>query len=228
MVLSVPANTYAALQAARGGVLLPRYYVTITGKDRSDGTLQTICLWNGNTAKTVGVVRPDNGVVENRVFQPLAGRMTIPPIPMEMSLKVQSVQIGFFRLSPAVINAVRVFNPRKQSIQIHRGLLDKDSRKLVDPPICILDGIVNRAPIDKGTVDKDGKANNDGQVKIEAVSHAFWLTIASGLKMDAHFFEGRGDQAGKYISTIWRVPIPWGQTTIVHPDSSKKKEHFFR
>lgn len=223
MVLSVSLNTYTALQNARSdGIIIPRDFVWITAKDRSTGDLNHIGLWNGPVAITVPVLRPDTGDVVDRVYQPLAGRMSIPAIPMEMSLKIRSLTLKFSRLNAAVINAVRVYDPRQQAIEIHRGLLDKDSRKLVDPAHCRWDGLINRAPITRA------KVGDDGMVELETVSHSRWLTMASGDKMDAHFFEGRGDQAGKYISTIWRVAIPWGQSSIVHGDNKRPKEHFFK
>jgi len=222
MTLTVSFNTYVALQAARkDGVIIPRDFVWITGKNRSSGVLEQTGLWNGPVAVTVPVIRPSDGAEVNRVYQPMAGRMKIPSIPMGMKLEVRSLTLSFSRLSPAVTNAVRVYDPRMQPIEIHRALLDPVSRKMVDPAHCRWDGLINRAPVTRA------KADDDGMVEIETVSHARWLTMASGDKMDAHFFEGRGDQAGKYISTIWRVPIPWGQSTIVHPDNKRPKEKFF-
>lgn len=229
MVLSVSLNTYAALQNSRkGGVIIKRDFVWITAKNRDTGDLEHIGLWSGSLPITVPVERPDTGEIVNRTYQPIGDRMKIPAIPMEMSLKVRSLTINFSRLSPAVMNAVRVFDARKQPIEIHRGVLDKDSRQLVDPAHCRWDGLINKAPSDRGTIGNDGKPRDDGWVNLETVSHSRWLTMASGDKMDAHFFESRGDQAGKYISTIWRVPMPWGADRVIHSHEKRPKEHFFR
>ena len=229
MVLSVSLNTYAALQDARvSGIIIRRDFIWITALNEATEAMEHIGLWSGRYPITVPVIEPSTRDVVNRVYQPMAGRMNIPPIPMEMSLKVRALELTFSSLSPAAINAIRVFNPRQQPIEIHRGLLDKVSRKLVDPAHVRWDGLVNQAPIDNGTVGLDGKANNDGQVRLQTVCHARWLTMASGDKMDAHFFQRRGDHAGDHISTIWRVPIPWGADQVRHEHEKRPKERFFR
>ena len=101
-------------------------------------------------------------------------------------------------------------------------MLDPISRQFVAPAHCRWDGLVNRAPITKA------KAGDDGKVDVETVCHAQWLTMASGDKMDSHFFEDRGDHSGKFVSTIWRIPVPWGKDSIVVGSKDRPKEHLLR
>ena len=71
MVLSVPTNTYNYLQAATRDGLVPRYLVYMNAKNRNEeGVIEHIGIWNDGYAKTLPVIRPDNGEVANRVYQP--------------------------------------------------------------------------------------------------------------------------------------------------------------
>lgn len=224
MVLSVSTNTYAALQAARStGIIIPRYFIWLTGINKLTSVKETIGIWTGQTAMTVPVIRPDTGAVVNRVYQGIGDRIKIPSIPMEMSLKVRKVSIPVSSLNTAMINAARAYNTRLQPVQIHVGLLDPENRRLVDPARPIWDGIIENMPV------KRAKAGDDGLVTIEAASHSRWLTMASGARMNAEFFEKRGgDKAGKFISTIWRIPVPWGADAIKHDRKQRPEERFFK
>ncbi|MDO6967018.1 hypothetical protein [Rhizobium alvei] len=111
MVLSVSTNTYAALQAARStGIIIPRYFIWLTGINKLTSVKETIGIWTGQTAMTVPVIRPDTGAVVNRVYHGIGDRIKIPSIPMEMSLKVRKVSIPVSSLNSAMINAARAYN----------------------------------------------------------------------------------------------------------------------
>jgi hypothetical protein len=222
MVLTVPTNTYNYLQAATRYGLVPRYAVWINAKNRETDEMEHIGIWNDGYAKTLPVKRPDTGDVVERVYQPGAGLMTIPDIPQKMSLEIATLTITFARLTPAIINAVKVYNPRRQSIQIHLALFEPGSGKIIDPAICIWDGIVNRTP-----VKRDG-VGGKGVIELETANHPVNLEQTNATKMSADFFEARGDEAGRHIATLWKIRIPWGQDAIHHGTTGYRKVKFFK
>ncbi|MCZ4501030.1 MAG: hypothetical protein JWQ74_3585 [Marmoricola sp.] len=221
MVLSVSSNTYFALQNARKTGIVPRDFVWIRALNTSTDAIETIGLWNGEVPVSVAVIKPSDGTTVTRTYQPMAGLMAVPAIPATMKLEVRSARLTFSSLSPAVINAVLVYNPKNQPIEIHRGLFDPATMNLVDPAWCRFDGLVNRAPV------KRAKIGNDGQVQIECQSHSRNLTFGNPAKLSDEFFKRRGgDGSGRYLDIVPK--IVWGQEVIVHENDKKPKERFHR
>lgn len=207
MVLSVPVNTYNALLNAAERGIVPRDFVWIKALNTTTDLIEEIGIWNGNVPVTVNVIRPDTGATVSRVYQGLAGLMQVPSVPMGMKLEVRSIKLVFSNLSPEIINAVLVFNPKSQPIEIHRGLLDPATMNLVDPALCRFDGLINRVPI------KRAKSGNDGQIAIECQSHARTLSMGNPEKFSAEFFKRRGGRM-PYLDVVPK--IVWGQRDVVH------------
>jgi hypothetical protein len=222
MVLSVPTNTYNYLQAAGRDGLMPRWLVFMHAKHRDTGADETVGIWSGGYAQTLTVIRPDNGATQDRVYQPGAGVMSIPDIPMMMSLEVSRLTLTFGRLTPAIVGAVKVYDPRRQSLQIHLALLDPKSNRTIDPAMCVWDGLIDSVLV------KRDKVAGRGTIEVTTTNHAVMLQQTNAIKMSAAFFEERGDQAGRYIATLWRVRVPWGQDAIHHNHQGRRRLRFFR
>jgi hypothetical protein len=213
MVLSVPLNTYNALVDAPRRGIVPRDFVFIRAKNRETEEIEEIGLWNGPISISALVVRPNDGEDESRTFQNMAGLMQVPAIPMSMKLEVRSIKLVFSNLSPAVINAVLVYNAKGRPVQIHRGLLDPSTRNLVDPATCRFDGYVNQVRI------KRAKAGNDGLITMECQSHARQLAMGSAQKFSNEFFEERGAEQ-PFLNIVPK--IVWGQKDLVHERNGRR------
>jgi hypothetical protein len=223
MVLSVPINTYTALQNARAGVtLVPRFLVYIKAKNRATGAAEAVGLSTDVLPMTFDVTRPDTGDVVSRVYQGMGDRLHIPDIPASKGLDVTTLSLRVSRLNAAVINAARAYDSRRRPLEIHMVLLDPVSRKQLDPAVPLWDGIIDKMPITRA------KVGEDGEVEIRVAPHSRWLTIGSGKKWNAEFFEDRGDKAGEYISTLWKIGVPWGQDTVSHTPKQKPRERWLR
>lgn len=220
MVISVPSNTYAALQAARTKGIVPRDFVWIAGLNTSTDEIEHIGLWTGDVPVTVQVTRPSDGATVTRTYQGIGARLQVPAIPSSMKLEVRTIRITISGLSEEVINAVLVYNPKQQPIEVHRGLFDPSTMNLVDPAWCRFDAFVNRSPVTRP------KAGNDGRVQIEAQSHARNLTMGNPAKLSDEFFKRRGgDGSGRYLDVVPKVV--WGQKDIVHESEKKPKQRYF-
>jgi hypothetical protein len=221
MVMTVPVNTLDALTNASTRGIVPRDFVWIAALNTTTDEIEYIGLWSGNVPVTVDVIRPSDGATVSRVYQGMADLMKVPPIPMSMKLEVRSIKLVFSNLSPEVVNATLVFNPKSQPIQIHRGLLDPATMNLVDPARCRFDGLTNRAPF------KRAKAGNDGQVILECQSHARTLAKGNPAKLSDEFSKRRnGDRWGRYLDIVPK--IVWGQEDVVHEKKKRPKDKWIR
>lgn len=206
MVLSVPLNTYDALVNAPSQGIAPRYFVWLTALNTLTDEIEEIGLWNGNVPVSVPVIRPSDGETVTRDYQGIAGLMQVPSIPMTMKLEVRTVRLVFSKLTPEIINAVEAYRIKSKPIEIHRAILDPATMNMVDPAICIFDGLVNRAPV---TRPKDG---NPGSVKMECQSHARTLAMGSPAKFSPEFLEERG---ADYPWIDAPANVTWGQKDYV-------------
>lgn len=219
MVLTVGTNTQNALIDAPARGIVPRDFVTINALNVGTAEIEQIGLWSGVATVNAPVIRPSDGDEESRVFHGASGLMQIPPIPMAMKLDVRTLRLVFSNLSPAVLNATLVYNPKGRVVQVHRGLLDPSTMNLVDPAVCRFDGYVNRVTI------KQAKAGNDGQVILECQSHARELAMASAEKFSNQFFKRRGAEQ-PYLNVSYNVV--WGQEDKVHEKRSRKDGKWIR
>jgi hypothetical protein len=219
MVLTVPTNTYNALVDAPRRGIVPRDFVTIRALNIATDAIEEIGLWSGVLTVSAPVIRPGDGVEEARTFHGAAGLMQIPPIPMAMKLDVRTLRLIFSNLSPAVLNATLVYNPKGRVVQVHRGLLDPSTMNLVDPAICRFDGYCNRVTI------KQAKAGNDGQIILECQSHARELAMGSAEKFSNQFFKRRGAEQ-PYLNIQYNVV--WGEKDMVHEKRSRKDLKWIR
>lgn len=214
MVLTVPAETLAALQDADSTGIVPRYFVWIKARNTDTDDIEEIGVWNGNVPVSVSVVDPSTGDSVTREYQGIANLMQVPSIPMTMKLEVRSIKLSFTNLSPEILNAVAIYNPKNRACQIHRGLLDPATMNLVDPALCIFDGIVNKAPM------KRAKAGEDGKIIIECQSHASKLARGKADKFSDEFFKRRGARQ-KYLDAVPR--IVWGQKDMIKERKRNRK-----
>lgn len=214
MVLTVPINTYNALANAPVNGIVPRDFVWIRALNTDTGVVEEIGIWNGNVPVSVPVIRPSDGAEIVRIYQGIAGLMQVPSLPMQMKLEVRSVKLEFSNLTPALINAVKVYDPKGRAVQIHRGLLDPSTMNLVDPAICRFDGFTNRAPIRRG---KDG---GEGKIILECQSHARLLAAGSPDKLSDEFFRRRGGRQ-PYLDVVPNVT--WGQEDKVKERGRRRR-----
>jgi hypothetical protein len=214
MVLTVPVNTYNALQNAHLNGIVPRDFVWIRALNTVTEGFEHIGLWSGNVPVTVNVIRPDNGATESRTYQGAHGLMTVPAIPRSMKLEVRSINLEFSNLSPEIINAVLAYSIRGQVVQIHRGLLDPATMNLVDPAHCRLDGLVAKAPM------KRAKAGNDGRIIIVCQPHTRTLSKGNPQKLSDEFYKRRGGRM-PYLDV--EPKITWGQEDIIHEKKRPKR-----
>lgn len=220
MVIIVPTNTYAALYAAPTKGLIVRDFVWFKARNRSNGDLETIGISSEAVALTIDVTRPDTGEIANRDYQPGAGMMSIPGIPSSLKFEEKRLRLTFSRLSPAIINAVKVYDVKGEPVEIHRAFFDPDTRRQVDPAHCRFDGFVRAVSI------KKARAGEEGSIYVDIVDHGASLR-ANPIKISpAHFRARSGDRGGDYVDAD--PHIVWGQKQKVKERKRRRPPKLWR
>lgn len=161
-----PANQ-AALAARR---LLPRDFLTITARNRSTGQPETVGFWSDLSNVSALVIDPDTQQPVMRTFYGAGALIQISDIPAVAGISIQRVTIQMSQLDEQVEAAVRLYDVKQAPVQIHTGLLDPDSRKLVDPAETLFVGFIDEVVI---TTPAEGA---EGGVTITCTSHTQELT----------------------------------------------------
>lgn len=151
----VSANTAAALAARR---LAPRDFLTITARDRATGAPVTVGFWSDLANVSALVVDPDTGAPLLRDFYGAGSLISISDIPAVVGVSVQSVTITMSQLHDQVQDAIRLYDIKQARVEIHTGLLDPDSKKLVDPAEPIFVGFVDTVEIRTPRENEEGAA----------------------------------------------------------------------
>lgn len=220
---SIGVNTSVALADAPRKGLIMRDLVWITAKDRSTGSPESVGVWSGRVPTTVPVINPKDGSTDNRVYQPL-GQLIVPPIPATMDLEVRTIRIRLSRLSGALLNAIRLYDAKMAPIEIHRGIFDPTTGRLVDPAMCRFFGFINAAPI---TISPSGQ---EGGIELECTSYSRIMTRTSGKLFSDEVLKDRsGDRFGQYLDVAGDWRIWWGQEEkVVGERKHRPKGKHFR
>ncbi len=148
---SYSANTVAALAARR---LMPRDFLTITARDRETGDPVTVGFWSDLANVSALVIDPETGAPSLRDFYGAGSLIAISDIPSIVGVSVETVTITMSQLHEEVEEAIRLYDCKQARVEVHTGLLDPDSRKLVDPaePVFVgfIDEIEIRTPAEGG------------------------------------------------------------------------------
>lgn len=151
----VSPNTAAALAARR---LMPRDFLTITARDRSTGNPVTVGFWSDLANVSALVIDPDTGAAVLRDFYGSGSLISISDIPAIAGVTVQNVTITMSQLHAQAEEAIRLYDCKQARVEIHTGLLDPDSRKLVDPAEPLFVGFVDSIEIRTPRENEEGAA----------------------------------------------------------------------
>lgn len=159
---TISSANQTALAARR---LMPRDFLSITARNRSTGLPETVNFWSDLANVSALVIDPDTGLSSLRDFRGAGSLIQISDIPAVAGVTVQQVTIQLSQLDEQVEEAVRLYDIKQGRVEIHTGLLDPDSRKLVDPAEPLFVGFVDDVRI------VTPAENEDGGVTITCTSH---------------------------------------------------------
>ncbi|WEK05781.1 MAG: hypothetical protein P0Y65_05860 [Candidatus Devosia phytovorans] len=149
------ANTVAALAARR---LMPRDFLWIEARDRVTGAPVQVGFWSDLANVSALVIDPDTGLPVSRDFHGSGSLISISDIPAIVGVSVENVTVTMSQLHDQVEEALRLYDCKQARIEIHTGLLDPDSRKLVDPAEPIFVGFIDQIEIRTPSENEEGAA----------------------------------------------------------------------
>jgi hypothetical protein len=149
------ANTVAALAARR---LVPRDFLWIVARDRATGLPVNVGFWSDLSNVSALVLDPETGAPVLRTFYGSGSLIQISDVPSIVGVSVESVTVTMSQLHDQVEEAIRLYDCKQARIEIHTGLLDPDSRQLVDPAEPIFVGFIDEIEIRTPSENEDGAA----------------------------------------------------------------------
>lgn len=148
-------NTVAALAARR---LMPRDFVWIVARDRVSGDPVTVGFWSDLSNVTALMIDPETGSPVSRTFYGAGSLIQVADIPSTVGVSVENVTITMSHLHDQVEEAIRLYDCKQARIEVHTGLLDPDSRKLVDPAAPTFVGFIDHIDIRTPSENEEGAA----------------------------------------------------------------------
>lgn len=149
------ANTVAALAARR---LMPRDFVWIVARDRATGEPVSVGFWSDLANISALMIDPETRGAVLREFYGAGSLIQVSDIPSIVGVSVESVAVTMSQLHDQVEEAIRLYDCKQARIEVHTGLLDPDSRKLVDPAEPIFVGFIDHIDIRTPSENEDGAA----------------------------------------------------------------------
>lgn len=120
---------------------------------------------------------------------------------------MRPVRLSLSALSPPVVEAVRLYDPRGARVQIWRRTLSPDTRLSLGSPEPWFKGFCNRVTIPRP------EPGGDAILEMEVVSTARLLTIPAGRrKCDAaQRTRDPDDRFRRYKAIARTIDVPWGE-----------------
>lgn len=197
--------------------LLARDFLWIVARDRTTGNPVSVGFWSDIENVTAFVLDPDTLLPVNRAYYGAGGLIQIDDIPSVSVIQVQDVRIKMSQLDEMVEQAVRLYDIKQARVEIHRGLFDQDTRKIVAPALVRFVGFVNQ--IDISTPSE----NSDGGVTLTCVSHTQELTRANPATRSHEDQKLRNSTDNFFVdaAVVSEWAIDWGAVKGVQKVSTK-------
>lgn len=199
-------DTIAALGRARRDGLIPRYLVSITARPLAGGAPAQFCFWNGLLPLDIEVVSGATGLLETRPFQADNALLSVGKLRLTSDLTIRPASFRLNPAHPAVKSMMSAFTVRLAPVEIHRGLLDVDTRLLVAPPRCRFLGFVETVQRPRSA------AGQETSFTFNCTSETVQLTRTNPAKRSDESQRRRsGDRMMKYAEVAAEWEIHWGE-----------------
>ena len=108
--------------------------VWIAARNRLTGDIEALGLWSGEDTETITVTDMWTGAPATRVFHGAGSLLGISAVQHEAGLSVRPVRLSLSAMDAAVIDAVRVYDPRGARVQVWRRTLSPETGLQVGSP----------------------------------------------------------------------------------------------
>jgi len=162
MVRTLSSQNATALAARR---LIPRDFIWVEARDLETGDIVADGQWSDIGPITCDVINPNTGGSVSRTFFGSGTLTRVSDIILSSTISAQPATITMSQVHDRVEALLRGYDVKQAPVQIHRGLLDIDTRQLVAPAFCRFLGYVDQV---KFNTPEEGA---DGSVTLTCNSH---------------------------------------------------------
>lgn len=208
---SASPNTVALLTDAPEGGISTRDFVFFRLVDG----VNTFGFYNDiDPSVSVDVIDGQTGSTVARTYEGAGALQNISDIPLTVGLNIYKVTVNLSNIHPTVQNMVRGYNLRNAWVEIHRGLIDPATGRLVDPPMLHFMGTVNQA-----------NPRRPGGIAVTVTSITNELTRTNpALFSDATIRRRGGDRFLRYADIMGDVKVTWGADPMEVAKPPKRKK----
>lgn len=191
---------------ARAGIIT-RSFVWLIVKNRLSGAIEEVGFSNYPYDVTADVISGQTGGVVSRTYHGAGALLDVGEVNLVSDLTIQTVRVQLSQTNNDVNSAIRGYDARNGKLEIHYGLLDTNTRLLVDTPYPHFVGIINKAPLKRAAV------GSSGGVGLEAMSRTRELTVTNPNVKSDQFQLNRfpGDNFRQYGTVAGQWGIWWGE-----------------
>lgn len=187
----------ASMQAAlASGTIAPRWILLLSARNRDTGNSERIGFWSGDDVRTFEI-----GGYAWACYPGTIVEMSAPEA--SAGLEVRSQRVTLFAGSPAVVQAIRLYEPRLAPGELHLAMLDPGTHTVIGttPVFCGL--------IDAAAIREQGAT---ATVEVTLVSALQAGTGHAALrKSDAsQRLRSATDSGRAYADVAGSVPVVWG------------------
>lgn len=196
---TLPSAVTAQLQARRG--LNTHILIWLSARNRSTGAVESIGLWTGADHAEIVI----GG--QTRTYYGAGNVIAMDPLTARAGLEVRHHSVRVSALSPEVVQALRVYDPRLAPVEIHEWYCDPISENALADPIRVFRGTVMEAPISQPAEGGEAVAT------ITMASAAWALTRGLTVKRSNGALLARAPSDGfrKYVDLGRAVETVWGE-----------------
>lgn len=197
------SETIAALQA---GALILRDMLYVRALDGSN-VEHDFGFWMGEDDVTITVVKAtDPAASESRNYAGGGALLDIDPIPYQLGIVAQTINIKLSQIHATVQDMLRGYNIRLAEAEVHRALFDVSTGNIVSTPFPRFYGLVEGAPLETPAI------GSDGSVSLAVTGISIILTRTNpALKSDEQQKLRGGDRFRQYSDAAGSYDVWWGE-----------------
>lgn len=204
-MISVDANTLAAL---RTGKLIPRDFLEVRARNRTDNSEVKEFLWSGVETISQSVVDPLTGATRTETWRGAGHTVSVGVVSRVSNLTITRLNIKLSNVSDRVNDLIRLYDPKYSTVMLFRSFIDPENRTFIAAGRCRFLGAIDFVKFTRP------EENSQGEVEVTCKSYIQDLVRSSPAKRSDAFQRVRNsnDTFRKYAATISQREFLWGRS----------------
>lgn len=204
-MITLDSSTQSALSSTRQ---VPRDFLEIKARDRSNGAIITDFLWSGIEEVEQAVIDPFTGQEKSEIWFGAGHMVGIGTIARVSNLTITRTVIRLSEISDRVNDLIRGYDPKYGSVVLYRSFIDPETGKFVAAGRPRFVGQIDNIEI------TDPEEGGVGGVEVTCKSKLQDLTRSNPAKRSDSYqrLRNENDTFRKYVASIGQREFTWGRT----------------